>query len=168
MYCIYWSLYWCWHRDQHWHWHLLHSYHTRLFCLMSCLVLAFLYSPRPFQRVFLPYSFLLFSLIFSIAISYVIFSSLLRSSFCFFSFFYFTLLFFTFLFFSSLLFSFLLQILGNNECIEPYTSNMYVRRVRAGEFIVVNPHLLKDLVERGLWTKEVSWGYSPSLLQNKL
>ena len=48
------------------------------------------------------------------------------------------------------------QILGNNECIEPYTSNMYVRRVRAGEFIVVNPHLLDDLVERGLWTKEVS------------
>ena len=54
------------------------------------------------------------------------------------------------------------QILGNNECIEPYTSNMYVRRVRAGEFIVVNPHLLDDLVERGLWTKEVSdsRGYS--------
>jgi ribonucleotide reductase alpha subunit len=47
------------------------------------------------------------------------------------------------------------QILGNNECIEPYTSNMYVRRVRAGEFIVVNPHLLNDLVDRGLWTKEV-------------
>jgi ribonucleotide reductase alpha subunit len=51
------------------------------------------------------------------------------------------------------------QILGNNECIEPYTSNMYVRRVRAGEFIVVNPHLLADLVAQGLWTKEVrgSW-----------
>jgi ribonucleotide reductase alpha subunit len=48
------------------------------------------------------------------------------------------------------------QILGNNECIEPYTSNMYVRRVRAGEFIVVNPHLLADLVAQGLWTKEVS------------
>jgi ribonucleotide reductase alpha subunit len=47
------------------------------------------------------------------------------------------------------------QILGNNECIEPYTSNMYVRRVRAGEFIVVNPHLLADLVAQGLWTKEV-------------
>ena len=47
------------------------------------------------------------------------------------------------------------QILGNNECIEPYTSNMYVRRVRAGEFIVVNPHLLADLVDKGLWTKEV-------------
>ena len=47
------------------------------------------------------------------------------------------------------------QILGNNECFEPFTSNMYVRRVRAGEFIVVNPHLLDDLVERGLWTSEV-------------
>ena len=37
----------------------------------------------------------------------------------------------------------------------PYTSNMYVRRVRAGEFIVVNPHLLQDLVARGLWTADV-------------
>ena len=140
----------------------MYSTHTTRDSSVLCLVLfshsctASPHSPRPSQRVFLPYSFLLFSLIFSIAISYVIFSSLLRSSLCFFSFFYFTLLFFTFLFFSSLLFSFLLQILGNNECIEPYTSNMYVRRVRAGEFIVVNPHLLKDLVERGLWTKEVS------------
>ena len=43
------------------------------------------------------------------------------------------------------------QILGNNECFEPYTSNMYTRRVLAGEFTVVNRHLLKDLVERGLW-----------------
>merc|ERR1712146_732634 len=43
------------------------------------------------------------------------------------------------------------QILGNNECIEPYTSNVYARRVMAGEFAVVNPHLLKDLTEMGLW-----------------
>jgi ribonucleoside-diphosphate reductase alpha subunit len=43
------------------------------------------------------------------------------------------------------------QILGNNECFEPYTSNMYTRRVLAGEFTVVNRHLLKDLVEQGLW-----------------
>lgn len=43
------------------------------------------------------------------------------------------------------------QILGNNECFEPYTSNIYSRRVLAGEFQVVNPFLLKDLVEMGLW-----------------
>ncbi|KAH8175673.1 ribonucleotide reductase, barrel domain-containing protein [Sarocladium implicatum] len=44
------------------------------------------------------------------------------------------------------------QILGNNECFEPYTSNIYQRRVLAGEFQVVNPWLLKDLVELGLWS----------------
>ncbi|KAF9351158.1 Ribonucleoside-diphosphate reductase large subunit [Mortierella sp. NVP85] len=43
------------------------------------------------------------------------------------------------------------QILGNNECFEPYTSNIYTRRVLAGEFQVVNPWMLKDLVDRGLW-----------------
>lgn len=43
------------------------------------------------------------------------------------------------------------QILGNNECFEPYTSNIYTRRVLSGEFIVVNKHLLKDLVRLGLW-----------------
>jgi ribonucleoside-diphosphate reductase subunit M1 len=43
------------------------------------------------------------------------------------------------------------QILGNNECFEPYTSNIYTRRVLAGEFQIVNPWLLKDLVDRGLW-----------------
>lgn len=43
------------------------------------------------------------------------------------------------------------QILGNNECFEPYTSNIYTRRVLSGEFIVVNKHLLKDLVDLGLW-----------------
>jgi ribonucleoside-diphosphate reductase alpha chain len=45
------------------------------------------------------------------------------------------------------------QILGNNEAFEPYTSNIYTRRVLSGEFIVVNKHLLNDLVERGLWTE---------------
>ncbi|MES2556938.1 MAG: ribonucleoside-diphosphate reductase subunit alpha [Bacteroidota bacterium] len=47
------------------------------------------------------------------------------------------------------------QILGNNECFEPYTSNIYTRRVLSGEFIIVNKHLLKDLVREGLWTKEM-------------
>jgi ribonucleoside-diphosphate reductase alpha chain len=47
------------------------------------------------------------------------------------------------------------QILGNNECFEPYTSNIYTRRVLSGEFIVVNKHLLKDLVKEGLWNKEM-------------
>lgn len=45
------------------------------------------------------------------------------------------------------------QILGNNECFEPYTSNIYVRRVLSGEFIVVNKHLLKDLVKLDLWNE---------------
>jgi ribonucleoside-diphosphate reductase alpha chain len=43
------------------------------------------------------------------------------------------------------------QVLGNNECFEPYTSNIYTRRVLSGEFIIVNKHLLKDLVNLGLW-----------------
>jgi ribonucleoside-diphosphate reductase alpha chain len=43
------------------------------------------------------------------------------------------------------------QILGNNECFEPYTSNIYTRRVLSGEFPIVNKHLLKDLVKRNLW-----------------
>ena len=47
------------------------------------------------------------------------------------------------------------QILGNNECIEPFTSNMYSRRVLAGEFVVVNKYLVEDLVERGLWTPDI-------------
>ena len=47
------------------------------------------------------------------------------------------------------------QILGNNECFEPYTSNIYSRRVLSGEFIIVNKHLLKDLVREGLWNKDV-------------
>ena len=45
------------------------------------------------------------------------------------------------------------QILGNNECFEPYTSNIYTRRVLSGEFIVVNKHLLEDLVQLGLWNE---------------
>lgn len=44
------------------------------------------------------------------------------------------------------------QILGNNEAFEPFTSNMYVRRTLAGEFIVFNKHLYRDLKERGLWS----------------
>jgi ribonucleoside-diphosphate reductase alpha subunit len=47
------------------------------------------------------------------------------------------------------------QILGNNECFEPYTSNVYTRRVLSGEFIVVNKHLLRDLVKEGLWNGEM-------------
>jgi len=47
------------------------------------------------------------------------------------------------------------QILGNNECFEPYTSNIYTRRVLSGEFIIVNKHLLKDLVKEGLWNMEM-------------
>ena len=45
------------------------------------------------------------------------------------------------------------QVLGNNECFEPYHSNLYTRRVLSGEFIVVNKHLLKDLVRLGLWNE---------------
>ncbi|MFS4455152.1 ribonucleoside-diphosphate reductase subunit alpha [Maribacter sp. 2304DJ31-5] len=47
------------------------------------------------------------------------------------------------------------QILGNNECFEPYTSNIYTRRVLSGEFIVVNKHLLEDLVSLGMWNENM-------------
>jgi len=47
------------------------------------------------------------------------------------------------------------QILGNNECFEPFTSNIYSRRVLAGDFIVINKYLVKDLVERDMWTTDV-------------
>lgn len=47
------------------------------------------------------------------------------------------------------------QILGNNESFEPYTQNLYVRRVLSGEFVQVNRHLLRDLIERGLWTDDM-------------
>ena len=44
---------------------------------------------------------------------------------------------------------------GLCSSIEPYTSNIYTRRVLSGEFQVVNPHLLRDLVDRGMWTEEI-------------
>jgi ribonucleotide reductase alpha subunit len=47
------------------------------------------------------------------------------------------------------------QILGNNESIEPYTSNIYTRRVLAGEFVCINPHLVGDLIDRNLWTSDI-------------
>jgi ribonucleoside-diphosphate reductase alpha chain len=47
------------------------------------------------------------------------------------------------------------QILGNNESFEPYTSNIYTRRVLAGEFICVNPHLVEDMIAEGLWTADI-------------
>jgi ribonucleoside-diphosphate reductase alpha chain len=47
------------------------------------------------------------------------------------------------------------QILGNNECFEPYTSNLYNRRVLSGEFVIVNKHLLRDLMELNLWSEEM-------------
>ena len=47
------------------------------------------------------------------------------------------------------------QIMGNNECIEPYTSNIYLRRTMAGEFVVINKHLIDDLLELNLWTLQM-------------
>ena len=47
------------------------------------------------------------------------------------------------------------QILGNNECIEPYTSNLYTRRTLSGEYIIVNKHLLKDLIKIGKWDDDM-------------
>jgi ribonucleoside-diphosphate reductase alpha chain len=47
------------------------------------------------------------------------------------------------------------QILGNNECFEPYTSNLYSRRVLSGEFVVVNKHLLRDLIDAGVWSLDL-------------
>jgi ribonucleoside-diphosphate reductase alpha chain len=47
------------------------------------------------------------------------------------------------------------QILGNNECFEPYTSNLYTRRTLSGEHIVVNKHLMRDLVRLGMWDEEM-------------
>jgi ribonucleoside-diphosphate reductase alpha chain len=47
------------------------------------------------------------------------------------------------------------QILGNNECFEPYTANIYTRRTLSGEYIVVNKHLLKDLVGLGIWNEDL-------------
>ena len=47
------------------------------------------------------------------------------------------------------------QILGNNESFEPYTQNLYVRRVVSGEFVQVNRHLLRDLIQRGSWNDDM-------------
>jgi len=47
------------------------------------------------------------------------------------------------------------QILGNNECFEPYTTNIYLRRTLAGEFVVVNKHLVRNLQQKGLWSKQM-------------
>jgi len=47
------------------------------------------------------------------------------------------------------------QILGNNECFEPYTSNIYTRRTLSGEFVIVNKHLMKDLIKLGLWNSDM-------------
>lgn len=47
------------------------------------------------------------------------------------------------------------QILGNNESFEPYTTNLYTRRVLAGEFVCVNPHLVRDLIALNLWNDDV-------------
>jgi ribonucleoside-diphosphate reductase alpha chain len=46
------------------------------------------------------------------------------------------------------------QIMGNNESFEPYTTNIYTRRVLSGEFICVNPHLVKDMIQLGIWNAE--------------
>ena len=62
------------------------------------------------------------------------------------------------------------QILGNNECFEPFTSNIYVRRTIAGEFIIINKHLLKELINIGLWnedTKQQMVKYNGSIQEIK-
>lgn len=55
------------------------------------------------------------------------------------------------------------QILGNNECFEPFTSNLYTRRTIAGEFMVINKHLMKELIDRGIWSARIK----DLLIQNK-
>lgn len=55
------------------------------------------------------------------------------------------------------------QILGNNECFEPFTSNIYTRRTLAGEFVLVNKHLMKELTDSGLWSEEIK----NSIIANK-
>ena len=47
------------------------------------------------------------------------------------------------------------QILGNNECFEPFTSNIYTRRTLAGEFIIINKYLMKELIELNMWNSEI-------------
>jgi ribonucleoside-diphosphate reductase alpha chain len=55
------------------------------------------------------------------------------------------------------------QILGNNECFEPITSNIYTRRTIAGEFIMVNKHLMKELIDMGIWSNDIK----NSIIENK-
>ena len=47
------------------------------------------------------------------------------------------------------------QILGNNECIEPFTSNIYLRRTLAGEFVVINKYLIRDLIDKNIWSEDI-------------
>ena len=54
------------------------------------------------------------------------------------------------------------QILGNNECFEPFTSLIYVRRTIAGEFIVANKYVIKDLIDLGIWNEELKIPLSPT------
>ena len=55
------------------------------------------------------------------------------------------------------------QILSNNECFEPFTSNMYTRRTLAGEFIVINKHLMKELIDLGIWNIKIK----DKIIENK-
>ena len=55
------------------------------------------------------------------------------------------------------------QILGNNECFEPFTSNIYTRRTLAGEFIIINKHLIRELIELGVWSEDVK----QNIIENK-
>ena len=55
------------------------------------------------------------------------------------------------------------QILANNECFEPFTSNIYTRRTLAGEFIVINRYLMKELTDMGLWTAKMK----DKIIENK-
>ena len=55
------------------------------------------------------------------------------------------------------------QILGNNECFEPFTSNIYTRRTLAGEFIIINKHLIRELIEIGVWSEDVK----QNIIENK-
>ena len=55
------------------------------------------------------------------------------------------------------------QILGNNECIEPFTSNIYTRRTLAGEFIVINKHLMRELIDLGIWNEKIK----DNIIKNK-
>ena len=47
------------------------------------------------------------------------------------------------------------QILGNNECFQPYISNIYIRRTNAGEFVIINKHLIKELIELNIWNENL-------------